>query len=172
MYLKNFKFCLFVLLASFFSFVNSHAVAQESVSENSNFQVYKVWSDANADLNNAIKFAQKHNKHIVVFVGGNWCVWCKRLHYFMKSSLLIEKELNNYVVLHINFSKENKNEAILAKFNNPQQFGFPVTVVLDQNGKYLFTQPSSDWEEGKSYNEVKIADFLKQWTFKSINKKK
>jgi hypothetical protein len=37
-------------------------------------------------------------------------------------------------------------------------------VVLDENGKQIHTQNSAYLEEGKGYNNAKIADFFEQWT--------
>ena len=41
----------------------------------------------------------------------------------------------NYVVYHLNYSKENYNAKLLTKYNFPQRFGFPVFLILDGEGK-------------------------------------
>ena len=52
---------------------------------------------------------------------------------------------------------------------NPARFGFPVFVILDNEGNYLHTQNSSYLEEGKGYDVKKVVDFLSKWTKKSLN---
>lgn len=51
-----------------------------------------------------------------------------------------------------------KAEQLMKRLNNPQRFGFPVFVVLDETGKVLHIQDSSFLEEGKGYNEERCSD--------------
>lgn len=147
---------------------NNRLYAQKAESKES-FQVYKVYADAAYELKYAKERALKAQKNIIIFVGGNWCVWCRRLDAFLKNDPELSKALGAYEVMHINYSKENKNEKILATFNNPQQFGFPVIVLLDHKGNYMATQNTGDLEEGKGYSKEKIRDFLHKWSYKNIN---
>lgn len=150
--------------------VNKRLYAQK-VESKEQFQLYKVYADAAYELKYAKERALKERKHILIFVGGNWCVWCKRLDAFLKNDPELSKALGDYEVMHINYSKENKNEKILATFNNPQQFGFPVIVLLDDKGNYIATQNTGDLEEGKGYSKEKVGDFLNKWSYKNINHK-
>lgn len=172
MYYKWIKLFFCFLIALVFDSNMGHAQASNQPINVESFQVYKVWADAKAELKNASLTAQKSNKQILVIVGGNWCVWCRKLHNFMEGSSVIQNVLKNFVVVHINYSKENKNEAVLSELNNPQQYGFPVCVLLDKNGNYMLTQPTSNWEEGRSYSEAKISAFLSKMNINSINKTK
>jgi len=71
---------------------------------------------------------------------------------------------NNYVVYHLNYSPENKNEAYLKKLGFPQRFGFPVLVILDADGNRLNTQDSSLLEKGNGYDREKVKNFLYAWS--------
>ena len=53
---------------------------------------------------------------------------------------------------------------MLQRLNNPVRFGFPVFVVLDENGKVIHTQDSSFLEEGNGYNKEKVLRFFNCWT--------
>jgi len=77
----------------------------------------------------------------------------------------------NYVFELLNTSKEKKNQDILAEYEYPQRFGFPVILILDGNGKLIHTQNTVYLEKEKSYNEKNVVDFLKQWTPKAIDPK-
>ncbi|MBK9047940.1 MAG: hypothetical protein IPL74_15030 [Bacteroidetes bacterium] len=70
----------------------------------------------------------------------------------------------NCIVLHLNYSKENKNNEALNRLGKPQRFGFPVFVILDGSGNRLPTQNTGYLEEGEGYSEKKVIDFLQQWT--------
>ena len=61
-----------------------------------------------------------------------------------------------------------KAESLLKRLNNPARFGFPVFVVLDENGNVLHIQDSSFLEQGKGYDEQKTLRFLKNWTPKAV----
>ena len=59
----------------------------------------------------------------------------------------------------------------MTRLHNPDRFGFPVIVILDENGNVLHTQDSSFLEEGKGYNKEKVIRFFKNWTPTAANTK-
>ncbi len=129
------------------------------------FNLYKPADDVEASLATVMKEAKENNKHIFIQIGGNWCVWCARFNEFITHDASIDSLVKtNYVVYHLNYSKENYNQRILAKYGFPQRFGFPVFLVLDAKGKLLHTQNSVYLEEGKGYNREKVMEFFSHWT--------
>ena len=104
---------------------------------------YNPDADAKADLKKSIDLAKKDNKHVLIQIGGNWCPWCLRFHAMAKGSPQIDSILRkDYVYLLLNYSKENKNWDLMEQFGYPNRFGFPVFVILDENGKELHIQDS------------------------------
>ena len=86
--------------------------------------LYDPQADAMAALDQAVAMAQSQGKHVLVQVGGNWCPWCIRLHDFMEANSEVKSYLaENYVVVRVNYSKENKNAEVLGRLGNPQRFG-------------------------------------------------
>jgi hypothetical protein len=69
----------------------------------------------------------------------------------------------------VNYSKENKNPKAMQILDYPQRFGFPVLVILDGEGKRIHTQNTLYIEEGRSYNEKEILDFLRAWNREAID---
>ncbi len=127
--------------------------------------IYNPSADAKADIAAAEQKAAKENKHVLLQIGGNWCIWCKRLYKFVEDDAELKATLNNsYVVYHLNYSKENKNLPILKELGYPQRFGFPVLVILDAKGNRLHTQNSGLLESADSYDKKKVQEFLKQWS--------
>jgi thioredoxin-related protein len=66
----------------------------------------------NADSALAIIQAQaaKEGKHVLIQLGGNWCSWCIEFNRFVKSDAQLDSIVKaNYLVYHLNYSKENKN---------------------------------------------------------------
>ena len=132
--------------------------------------LYNPQADAAVDINQAVAKAKTENKHVLIQIGGNWCPWCVKFHKFCAEdkdiNLLLDK---NYVTVRLNYSKENKNLAILKKLEYPQRFGYPVFVILDKKGTRIHTQSSAYLEEGDSYSKKRVVDFLSQWTPEALN---
>ena len=127
--------------------------------------IYNPNADAKAEIANAISKAKQENKHIFIQIGGNWCPWCVKLNNFLDTDSTLSEILSkNYVVVKVNYSKENKNIDVLENLDKPQRFGFPVLVILDSNGKRIHTQDTGLLESGEGYDRKKVMNFLKNWT--------
>ena len=134
------------------------------------FNLYKPAEDAKEEIKVAVKEAEKTGKHVMIQIGGNWCIWCARFNEFVTKDASLDSLINsNYVVYHLNYSKENKNSDLLAKYEFPQRFGFPVFLVLDDKGKLIHTQSSWYLESGKSYDKEKVTAFFTDWSKKAFD---
>lgn len=130
---------------------------------------YNDKEDAEAKIADLVKQAQAENKNIILQAGGNWCIWCLRFNQFVQTTPELKNIVDeNYLYYHLNYSPENKNEKVFAKYDNPgAKFGYPVFVVLDKNGKMIHTQDSAVLEEGKGYSIEKVKAFFNEWAPKS-----
>lgn len=148
-------FCLLLAAAPMF------AQCQEEHKSN----IYNPAADARKEIDAAVTLAKKEHKNVFIQVGGNWCIWCQRFHNLVQGDDTLKRLMNdNYVVVHLNYSPENKNEKVLAQLEYPQRFGFPVFVILDAKGRRIHTQNSGYLEEGKGHSKKKVAEFLQQWS--------
>ncbi len=128
-------------------------------------QLYNPTADAEKDIDNAILKAQQENKYVILQVGGNWCKWCILFDKFINENQKIkEYKDQNFIYYHLNYSKENKNEKLLKRFKNPNRFGFPVLLVLNDKGELIHTQDTSYLEDGESYSEDKVLSFFENWS--------
>ena len=130
---------------------------------------YNDKENAEAKIAELVKQAQAENKNIILQAGGNWCIWCLRFNQFVQTTPELKDVVDeNYLYYHLNYSPENKNEKVFAKYDNPgAKFGYPVFVVLDKNGKMIHTQDSAVLEEGKGYSIEKVKAFFQEWAPKS-----
>ena len=130
---------------------------------------YNDKENAEAKIAELVKIAQAENKNIILQAGGNWCIWCLRFNQFVQTTPELKNMVDeNYLYYHLNYSPENKNEKVFAKYDHPGvKFGYPVFVVLDKNGKMIHTQDSAILEEGKGYSVEKVKAFLQEWAPKS-----
>ena len=126
---------------------------------------YHPEANAESETQNAVARAKQEKKNIMIQAGGNWCIWCLRFNdYVQKTPELKKLADENYIYYHLNWSPENKNEKVFASYGNPgEKFGYPVFIVLDENGTQIHTQDSAVLEEGKGYSLQKVKDFFNQW---------
>jgi thioredoxin-related protein len=118
--------------------------------------------DAAKDIQNALVKAEQTGKRVLLDVGGEWCVWCRRLDtLFATHPDLNEFMHKNFVVVKVNYSKENKNEKVLSRY--PKIPGYPHLFVLDCNGELLCSQDTGELESGKGHDPDKVMSFLKKW---------
>jgi thioredoxin-related protein len=128
--------------------------------------IYHPEANATADIEAALQKAKAEHKYVLLQGGGNWCKWCIEFHSVCTTDKHLDSLINeNFVWYHLNYSKENKNLDILKQYDYPQRFGFPVFIILNENGERIHTQNSEYLEDGdKSYDKKKVAEFLKAWS--------
>lgn len=142
------------------------------LAQNETGKLYDPDANAVLQISHAVARADSSGKNVFLQIGGNWCPWCIRFNKFCKDDSVIDTLLNNnYVVAHINYSKENKNLDVLKSLGFPQRFGFPVIVILDSKGKEIHIQDSGLLEKDKSYDRNKVITFLTNWTPAAIDPK-
>ena len=126
---------------------------------------YNDKENAEEKIKDLVEQAKKENKNIMIQAGGNWCIWCLRFNQYVQSTPELKEIVDqNYLYYHLNYSPENKNEKVFAQYDNPgAKFGYPVFIVLDQNGKMIHTQDSAVLEEGKGYSLEKTKAFFMKY---------
>jgi thioredoxin-related protein len=118
--------------------------------------------DAAKDIEAALVEAKKSGRNVLLDVGGEWCIWCRRLDSLFASHADLRDYLESkYVEVKVNYSKENENKEVLSRY--PPVAGYPHLFVLDAQGKLLHSQNTGDLESGKGHDPAKVKAFLKQW---------
>ncbi|WP_417429355.1 thioredoxin family protein [Halpernia sp.] len=130
---------------------------------------YHPEENATEKIAEAVAQAKKENKNVMIQAGGNWCIWCLRFNKYVQTTSELKNLVDeNYVYYHLNYSPENKNEKVFSKYGNPgAKYGYPVFIVLDQNGKQIHTQDSAVLEDGKGYSLEKVKKFFSDFAPKS-----
>ena len=118
--------------------------------------------DPAQDLKAAITQAKATHRRILLDVGGEWCTWCKYFDsFFEQNGTLRQYRDEHFVVVRVNFSKENENKAFLSHY--PKVPGYPHLFVLENDGSFLYSQNTSELEQGKGYNLQAVSKFLRAW---------
>jgi thiol:disulfide interchange protein len=130
---------------------------------------YDPGRDAAGDVRLAVAEAHRSGKRILLDIGGEWCIWCRRLDtFFLKNSDAAELLRNNFILVKINVSKENENEKLLSAY--PPVAGYPHLFVLDADGSLLRSQDTGALESGKGHDHDKVMAFLERWRPPSAGK--
>ncbi len=118
--------------------------------------------DAARDVAAAVAEAGRTGKNVIVDIGGAWCVWCTYFDRFFEENVQIRDFRDqNFVVVKVNFSKENKNEKVISSYGKVP--GYPHLFILDGKGKLLYSQDTSKLEQGKGYSPAAVATMLHDW---------
>ena len=150
--------CLLLLMAA-----TALSQAQNSGQAAAKPAIFDPTRDAAKDIEAAVAEAARTGKRVLVDVGGNWCSWCHEMErYFEEHADLRALRDTNFVTVKVNWSPENKNEAVLSRY--PKIPGYPHLFVLDKNGALLHSQDTGKLEDGKrSYDLAKFTAFLNEW---------
>lgn len=158
-----------LLIAILFSLSSDAQMAQK--------KVYNEDIDPIEQIDQAVAKAKSEGKFVICQVGGNWCPWCLRFADFITKDTTITKVINeNFEYIHVNYNprksqgeeKQAQGKALMKRLDNCGRFGFPVFVILDEEGKVIHIQDSSFLEEGKSYSQEKVLRFFKNWTPQTV----
>jgi thiol-disulfide isomerase/thioredoxin len=128
--------------------------------------VYDQSADGSKQISDALIIAKKEGKRVLLQFGANWCGWCLMLHKLFETNKDIAQQLkSNYVVVTIDVN-QGHNKEVDKKYGHPTQYGLPVIVILDADGKQLTTKNTSELEEGNHHDPDKVMAFLKEWSVK------
>ncbi len=119
-------------------------------------------------IDEAVKAAQSEGKKVLIEWGGNWGIWCYRLHDIFHENPEVHPIIQqDYILVLIDCTS---NQDLLKKYGGEnEQFAFPHLTILDSQGKVLTNQETSSLEEGDHHDPKKIADFLNEWKPASVN---
>ena len=140
-----------------------------SFSQEHNIHPVKYIFDPNAnakdDLSNAIATAGKEHKHVFILIGGDWSPESVQCNTMLAKDYIQKVLQDNYVFIRINFSPSNKNEEVLRQqLDCPKYDGYPILMVLDENGKKVVTKTGAEFKLApNNYYAPKIEKALKDW---------
>lgn len=118
--------------------------------------------DAEKDIADAMEKAKASGKKILLDVGGEWCIWCHKMDLFIKRHEKLNDAIEEkFIVVKVNYSKENKNENVLSKY--PKVDGYPHLFVLDSTGEFLHSQNTAELEKNKAYDLDKFLAFVNKF---------
>ena len=118
--------------------------------------------DASADIQAAIAEAQRTHKRILIYIGGDWCVYCAELKaLFQAHPDLADLRNQRFVTVHVFYDHEDHNSKALAPYG--QFVGIPHYFVLDSDGKLLHSEHLVELRDNGKYSAARMKAFLELW---------
>ena len=132
--------------------------------------IYDDKRDPFKDATNAISLARETQRNIIIEIGGNWCVWCQKMDVFLEKNPDIYQALHNqYVLLKINVSDTNENEAFMKSL--PPVLGYPHIYVSTGAGKMLLSKDTGEFlDDDGEHSRNAWLTFIEQWQFNNNEK--
>jgi len=146
--------CALALLA-----LSAVPIWTKAASEN----IYDEKADAHKLINAAITEAARSHKNIVLDFGANWCGDCHALDAEMRKPELASLVGRNYVVVHVDVGRFDKNVDVARKYGVPLKKGIPALAVLDPRGKLLYAQDQGQFEDARHMDYESFKAFFEQW---------
>ena len=128
---------------------------------NPNPQLYKADANATQDIRRALAVAGKQHKNVLVDFGGNWCIDCHVLENAFHQPRIAPLLDGNYIVVHVDVGKYDKNLDLAKKYHVDLEKGVPSLAVLDAQGKVLYA--TGDFERARMMSEDDVIQFLAKW---------
>jgi thiol:disulfide interchange protein len=126
-----------------------------------NPQLYRADANAVQDIRKAMAAAGKQHKNVLLDFGGNWCIDCHILENAFHQPRIAPLLNDNYIVVHVDVGKYDKNLDLAKKYHVDLQKGVPSLAVLDSRGKVLYG--TSDFERAHLMSEDDVIQFLYKW---------
>jgi thiol:disulfide interchange protein len=125
--------------------------------------LYPPTADAKADIRAALSKAEKENKNVIVEFGAIWCLDCHILDNAFKTPGTKELLDANYVVVHVDVGRFDKNLDVAKTYQTPLERGIPALAVLNSKGKVLTSTKSGEFEAARRMTMDDVTKFLNQW---------
>src|SRR5882724_5447029 len=134
-----------------------------------NPQLYKADANAAQEIRQALAAAGKQHKNVLLDFGGNWCLDCHVLDNAFHQPRIAPLLNSNFVVVHVDIGKYDKNLDLAKKYRVNLENGVPSLAVLDVHATVLYS--TFDFERARVMSEEDVIGFLEKWKPQGTAKK-
>lgn len=126
-----------------------------------NPHLYSETADASADIHHALATATQQHKRVLLDFGGNWCLDCHVLDNAFHQPRIAPLLNNNFVLVHVNVGKYDKNLDLAKRYKVDLEKGVPSLAVLSARGEVLYS--TGDFERARVLSQEDVIAFLDKW---------
>jgi len=112
-------------------------------------------------LIDALHKSRQCKKHVLVEFGGDWCVWCLRMHKVLSSGKLKSFISENFIHIRCPVS-ENGSFTYPPERGKPNVDSVPHFIVLDENGQIICSQDTPKFEFLWFYKKGALYEFFEK----------
>ena len=134
-----------------------------------NPQLYPTGTNAAEEIREALSSARKQGKRVLLVFGGNWCLDCHVLDNAFHQPRIAPLLNSNFVVVHVDIGKYDKNLNLAKKYRANLEKGVPSLAVLDARATVLYS--TFDFERARVMSEEDVIGFLDKWKPEAAAKK-
>jgi len=134
------------------------AAPANAASEN----IYDEKADAHKLISAAVSEAARSRKNIVLDFGANWCGDCHALDAEMRKPELASLIEKNYVVVHVDVGRFDKNLDLAKSYGNPIKKGIPAAVLLTPDNQVLYASKGGELADARHMGDNGVYDFFNQ----------
>ena len=125
--------------------------------------LYPADTDAQKEIQEALRAAAKSHKRVMLVFGGNWCYDCHVLDAAFHSPEIAPTVNRSFIVVHVDIGEYNKNLELAKKYDVPLEKGVPAAAILDGDGTLVVSQKNQEFEKARSMSPEDILAFLNKW---------
>jgi thioredoxin 1 len=129
-----------------------------------NPHLYEKDADARAEIRGALTKAARTHKRVILDFGGNWCYDCHVLEAAFHQADVAPLVGGNFIVVHVDIGKMDKNLDLAQKYQVPLDKGVPALAVLAPDGTLLYSQQHGEFESARNMDPDDLIAFLKKWS--------
>src|SRR5581483_3262135 len=126
-------------------------------------KLYPPASGARSEIQQAIARAGKDRKRVLIVFGADWCYDCHVLDSAFKRPDIAPTLNANFEVVHVDVGQGDKNQDLMNEYQVPMARGIPAFVVLDSNGKLLYSQKNGEYTRMRAMGPEDLLAFLNKW---------
>ena len=125
-------------------------------------EIYPSIEVAPTEIRAALAEAMRTHKRVILDFGGNWCPDCQVLNIYFNQSPNADLMAKNFVLVDVNMGREDANLDLATKYGVPMPHGVPALVVVEGNGKVLYSQ-NKEFSDMRHLDSSALTEFLNKW---------
>jgi thiol:disulfide interchange protein len=125
--------------------------------------LYPATADAKKEIAEALEFATKDKKPVLLIFGGNWCYDCHVLDRALHEGEAGRVMRQNFLLVHVDIGEGDKNLDLVKQYKTTLDKGVPIVVVLNRDGRLLYSSTEGEFEAARKMMKKDLVAFLIQW---------
>jgi thioredoxin 1 len=125
--------------------------------------IYPENADAKKEIGEALVKAKAEHKRLLLVFGADWCYDCHVLDYRFHQAGIEPVVDTNFIVIHVDIGRGEKNVDVAQKYKIPLDRGVPSIAVVSSSGEVLYSTQHGEISPTRRLPASDILAFLQKW---------